>query len=170
MRKRSLVTGALIALVLLNSGCVIQPLQPEDALVSKNIDLEIKQAMAKDTAAQLSRLFAMGKTTLDFEQSSEDGFSTELKKLLRQQGFAVKERMPKESPAFNLSSSPPTTDIASTTETATEPGVPISYTVDGSSDFYYVHLRAGEQNLTRTYVFTNSEVVPAGHWVKKEQR
>lgn len=165
---KKLTLPIIMILGLIASGCVMQPQQQEKNNVSQNITPEMGRLMAKDTAAQISRLFAMGKTTLDFEQPVKDEFGTELINRLRQQGFAVHEKILPSTAIPTLF----TAKTEVTQESTLAPGVSITYVVGESQDLYYVHLKAGRESLTRTYVVSDSRVspvgvTPAGHWVRQ---
>lgn len=163
MKKFLLTLTSLLTMYL--SGCVVVPNQSDSSNVAQDITPEISRVIAKDAANQLGRMYAMGKTTLDLGNPSQDPFRAELIAYLRQQGFAVKET---EKQTWQLVNPNEKREDSNDSEALNDSTISIIYDVNSGEDYYFISLKAGGQNLTRTYTLADTGVVPAGHWVRKK--
>lgn len=114
---------------------------------------DVDAQLARDTTAQLVRLYPPAKTGLAFTHRTADPYGAALVQDLRAQGFAVQEvaRPTVESGQ----------DHAVTATDQPPDGTSVSYVLDRAGDIYRVTVSVGADQISRAY---NAAGAPLGAW------
>lgn len=143
--------------------------------VTGNVDQE---TVARDAAAQLTKIYPPAKTRFEFTQDAKDAFGSALIQNLRAEGYALKAYSATDT-ALNAGKATAQSikkegydlfDVREDAVQAADWGVPLGYIFDVSHDQIYVlRLTVGQESLARAYAEKNGSLVPAGYWVRREK-
>lgn len=112
-----------------------------------------QQKLAREAVQQLATLYPPAKTRLELQQATPDAFGQALVPALRESGYALLE---------SNTGRPKAQSSAST--------LPLRYVLDqaGDANLYRLTLLVGNQSISRPYLVSDGNFVPAGYWAHRE--
>lgn len=137
-------SSVLMVIVLLIAGCAVKTEQNLN-FAPKLTQVE-QQQIVSDTVKKLTELYLPAKTRLSF-QVTEDTFGVLLLHDLREEGYAIAEKM-QDTPNDSI-------------------GLHLRYILDQAGDLYRVTVMIGSDSLSRPYSEENRVLTAAGCWVHK---
>ena len=128
-------------------------------ITSVNVDQQklltresLTRELAGDAVKRLMELYPPAQTQLELKQVPSDAFGVALVKIIREEGYALREFKEKEG------------------QLSTSPALSLRYVLDqaGEANLYFLTVFVGEKSITRPYRVHKDSLDPAGWWVVKE--